>query len=180
MFNRIFLLCLCLCLDVDGLPLGCRWLQHKFREHSVKSITLLETMANSTNTNTTQDADVPFPDELYPHPSEASVEDKLWFIVQLLDKVSELLSVDQSSDTIWPWQKSTVDDFLVVMHGQTRGLSPCVDSSKKKNKKLHHYFKKLTSHILEKMSYSAEAWELIRKELRIHLLRVELLALSSN
>ncbi|MED6253370.1 hypothetical protein ATANTOWER_027769, partial [Ataeniobius toweri] len=49
---------------------------------------------------------------------------------------------------------------------------------KKKNTKLHLYFKRLSNEILKKMGHSAEAWELIRKEIKDHLIRADHLVSS--
>eukprot|EP00064_Thunnus_orientalis_P016223 superscaffoldBa00003166_g16287 len=51
-------------------------------------------------------------------------------------------------------------------------------NSHKKNKKLQMYFKRLSGHILGRMGHSAEAWELIRREIKVHLFRADQLASS--
>uniref|UniRef100_A0A4W6F2V7 Uncharacterized protein n=1 Tax=Lates calcarifer TaxID=8187 RepID=A0A4W6F2V7_LATCA len=53
-----------------------------------------------------------------------------------------------------------------------------IHSHKKKNKKLHMYFKRLSGHVLERMGHSAESWELIRKKIKTHLMRAHQLVSS--
>ncbi|KAF7657417.1 hypothetical protein LDENG_00026860 [Lucifuga dentata] len=109
-------------------------------------------MANN-STNTTEDDEVhtvSFPFELYKQASNTSAEDQLKFIVQVLEEMTDLFEQDWSSVS---WEENTVENFLNIVNQQVDGLHAC--------------------------SHSAEAWELIRKELRIHLERVHMLAAST-
>ncbi|XP_027145256.1 interferon a3 [Larimichthys crocea] len=157
-----------------GSSLSCRWVDHKFRQHSETSLDLLNTMA-------IEDAEVEdtvaFPNHLYSHASRASAEDKLHFTVQVLEEAAALFEEDHSNAS---WEENTVENFVNVVNQQADGLRSCTGSHghKKKNKKLHMYFKRLSSHVLKKMSHSAEAWELIRKEIRTHLMRADQLVSS--
>uniref|UniRef100_A0A7N6FDB6 Interferon a3-like n=1 Tax=Anabas testudineus TaxID=64144 RepID=A0A7N6FDB6_ANATE len=170
MLHRIFFLCLFVALYTSGSSLRCRWMDHKFRQCSENSLNLLETMANN-STNTTEDAEVTFPKDLY-----SQAEDKLVFTVQVLEEVSVLFEEDHSSAS---WEKSTVEHFLSVVTRQAEGLRSCVsEKMNKKNKKLHMYFKRLSRHVLEGKDHSAAAWELIRKEIQTHLLRIDQLISS--
>ncbi|KAI3364934.1 hypothetical protein L3Q82_001114 [Scortum barcoo] len=106
-----------------GSSLSCRWLDHKFRQHSESSLNLLDMMVTNSGVRHT----VAFPDELYSQASNAAIGSH---------------------------------------------------SHKKKNKKLHMYFKRLSRHVLHQMGHSAEAWELIRTQIQTHLMRADLLASS--
>uniref|UniRef100_A0A3Q1HX44 Uncharacterized protein n=1 Tax=Anabas testudineus TaxID=64144 RepID=A0A3Q1HX44_ANATE len=179
MLHRIFFLCLFVALYTSGSSLRCRWMDHKFRQCSENSLNLLETMANN-STNTTEDAEVTFPKDLYSQASKASAEDKLVFTVQVLEEVSVLFEEDHSSAS---WEKSTVEHFLSVVTRQMdlKMIFPLFFQigSHKKNKKLHMYFKRLLSTSLRRLSdHSAAAWELIRKEIQTHLLRIDQLISS--
>ncbi|KAM9336939.1 interferon a3-like [Symphorus nematophorus] len=175
MFNRVLLVCLLSAsLYSAASSLSCSWMDHKFSQHSVESLDLLDTMANN-STNTTEDAEaedtVTFPNELYNQASTASTEDKLSFTVQVLNEMTVLFEEDHSSAS---WEENTMDNFVNVVTRQADGLLSCIGShGRKKNKKLQMYFKRLSSHILKKMGHSAAAWELIRKEIRIHLMRAD-------
>ncbi|XP_040885106.1 interferon a3-like [Toxotes jaculatrix] len=179
MLNRILFVCLFLGLCSAGSSLSCRWMDHKFRQYSENSLDLLNTMANN-STNTTEDAEVEdtvaFPNNLYSQASEASAKDKLGFTVQVLEEMVTLFEQDHSSAS---WEESTLDNFLNIVTQQADGLRSCIGShSHKKNKKLHMYFKRLSQHVLEQKSRSAEAWELIRKEIKSHLIRADQLVSS--
>uniref|UniRef100_A0A3Q1HPS8 Uncharacterized protein n=1 Tax=Anabas testudineus TaxID=64144 RepID=A0A3Q1HPS8_ANATE len=177
MLHRIFFLCLFVALYTSGSSLRCRWMDHKFRQCSENSLNLLETMANN-STNTTEDAEVTFPKDLYSQASKASAEDKLVFTVQVLEEVSVLFEEDHSSAS---WEKSTVEHFLSVVTRQMdlKMIFPLFFQigSHKKNKKLHMYFKRLSRTRPGGKGHAA-AWELIRKEIQTHLLRIDQLISS--
>ncbi|XP_031697171.1 interferon a3 [Anarrhichthys ocellatus] len=182
MLSRVLLVCLSLSLYSSASSLSCRWVDHKFRQHSRNSLDLIDTMAHN-STNTTEDAEVNFPNDLYKQASKASAEDKLSFTVQILEEMVALFEEDHSNAS---WEENTVDQFLMVVTQQANGLHSCVSRlyettvshNKKKNKKLHMHFKRLSRHVLEQMGHSAESWELIRKEMKTHLMRADQLVLS--
>ncbi|XP_054455170.1 interferon a3-like [Anoplopoma fimbria] len=176
MFTRILLVCLSLSLYSSGSSLSCRWMDHKFRQHSKNSLDLIETMAHN-STNTTEHAEVNFPNDLYSQASRSSAEDKLSFTVHILEEMAALFEEDHSNAS---WEESTVDHFLILVTQQADGLHSCITSHghKKKNKKLHMYFKRLSRHVLEQMGHSAESWELIRKQMKTHLTRADQLVSS--
>ncbi|XP_068439541.1 interferon a3-like [Clinocottus analis] len=175
MLSRMLLLLLSLSLFSSASSLSCRWMEHKFLQHSNKSLDLIERMARN-STNTTEDAEVNFPHHLYKQASKAAAEDKLVFTVQVLEEMAAMFEEDHSSAS---WEESTVEHFLMVVTQQAHGLHSCIKSHghKKQNKKLLMYFKRL-SHILEQKGHSAASWELIRKEMETHLKRAEQLASS--
>uniref|UniRef100_A0A7N6B266 Uncharacterized protein n=1 Tax=Anabas testudineus TaxID=64144 RepID=A0A7N6B266_ANATE len=159
----IFFLCLFVALYTSGSSLRCRWMDHKFRQCSENSLNLLETMANN-STNTTEDAEVTFPKDLYSQ-FLFNAEDKLVFTVQVLEEVSVLFEEDHSSAS---WEKSTVEHFLSVVTRQAEGLRSCVMD-------LKMIFPLCSS---RSGDHSAAAWELIRKEIQTHLLRIDQLISS--
>ncbi|XP_034435455.1 interferon a3-like [Hippoglossus hippoglossus] len=180
MLNRIFFVCLCLCLYSAGSAMSCKWMDHKFKQFSENSLDLLDMMVHN-STNTTEDAEVEenvaFPEDLYSQVSQASAQDKLGFTVQVLNGVADLFEKDYSSAS---WEERRVDDFRNIVTQQADGLRSCIasHSPKKNNKKLHMYFKRLSNQVLKQMDYSAESWELIRKESKNHLMRSYLLISS--
>ncbi|XP_071319422.1 interferon a3-like isoform X1 [Trachinotus anak] len=135
-------------------------------------------VSNSTNSTEGEVQDtVAFPNDLYSQASKASAEDKVVFTVQALDEMAALFEEDYSSAS---FEEKTVKDFLSVVTQQADGLRSCIESHShnKKNKKLHMYFKRLSSHVLKGMRHSAESWELIRKEIKTHLMRADQLVSS--
>ncbi|XP_069373684.1 interferon a3 [Paralichthys olivaceus] len=174
MLHRIFLVCLG--LSVAGSALSCRWMDHKFKQISEESLDLLEMMAHN-STNSTEDVEVSFPNDLYNQTSQASAEDKLAFTVQVLEEVVLLFEEDHSAAS---WEERRLEDFRNIVSRQADGLRSCIvsDGHKKKNKKLHMYFKRLSRHLLHQLGYTADSWELIRKEIQNHLMRSHLLLSS--
>uniref|UniRef100_A0A668U0S0 Interferon n=1 Tax=Oreochromis aureus TaxID=47969 RepID=A0A668U0S0_OREAU len=170
MLNRILFACLFLALSTEGSSLSCRWMDHKFRQHNEETLNLLDTMAKNVTNTTEVEVTVAFPNHLYRQVSKSSAEDKLAFTVQVLEEVAVLFEEDHSSAS---WEHSTVRNFLNIVNKQAKELHSCVSSLS-----LHMYFKRLSHHILKEMGHSAEAWEVIRKETKAHLMRAEQLASS--
>ncbi|XP_039472706.1 interferon a3-like [Oreochromis aureus] len=170
MLNRILVACLFLALSTEGSSLSCRWMDHKFRQHNEETLNLLDTMAKNV-TNTTE-VEVTVASLI-----TCTAEDKLVFTVQVLEEVAVLFEEDHSSAS---WEDSTVRNFLNIVNKQAEELHSCIGSHghKRKTTKLHMYFKRLSHHILKEMGHSAEAWEVIRKETKAHLMRAEQLASS--
>uniref|UniRef100_A0A3P8RA99 Uncharacterized protein n=1 Tax=Astatotilapia calliptera TaxID=8154 RepID=A0A3P8RA99_ASTCA len=168
----ILFACLFLGLFTAGSSLSCKWMDHKFKQHNEETLNLLETMVsgnNSTNTTEVEDT-VAFPNHLYHQASKASAEDKLAFTVQVLEEVAALFEEDHSSAS---WEDSTVRNLLNIVNKQAEELHTCVSSLSTKM-----YFKRLSDDILKKKGHSAEAWEVIRKETKAHLMRAEQLVSS--
>uniref|UniRef100_A0A8C3G0H9 Interferon a3-like n=1 Tax=Cyclopterus lumpus TaxID=8103 RepID=A0A8C3G0H9_CYCLU len=162
MLRRMLLVFVSLSVFSSASSLSCRWMHHKFRQHSNNSLDLIERMCH-------ESAPVVFELIFF-----FQAEDKLRFTVQILEEMAALFEEDHSNAS---WEENTVDHFLIVVTQQADGLHSCSHGHKKKNKKLHMYFKRL-SHILEQMGHSAESWELIRKEMKTHLMRADQLASS--
>uniref|UniRef100_A0A3P8RAU3 Uncharacterized protein n=2 Tax=Astatotilapia calliptera TaxID=8154 RepID=A0A3P8RAU3_ASTCA len=161
MMNRILFACLFLTLSTESSSLSCRWMDHKFRQHNEETLNLLDTMVSVLI-------------GLYLIFFFFQAEDKLAFTVQILEEVAALFEEDHSSAS---WEDSTVRNLLNIVNKQAEELHSCV-SSLSKTTKLHMYFKRLSHHILKEMGHSAEAWEVIRKETKAHLMRAEQLASS--
>uniref|UniRef100_A0A3Q2WI04 Uncharacterized protein n=1 Tax=Haplochromis burtoni TaxID=8153 RepID=A0A3Q2WI04_HAPBU len=172
MMSRILFACLFLGLVTAASSLSCKWMDQKFRQHNEETLNLLDTMVYN-STNTTEDAEgevtLAFPNHLYRQASKA--EDKLAFTVQILEEVAALFEEDHSSAS---WEDSTVRNLLNIVSKQAEELH-CVSSLSVRTKM---YFKRLSDDVLKKKGHSAEAWEVIRKETKAHLMRAEQLASS--
>ncbi|KAM9837895.1 interferon a3-like [Aulostomus maculatus] len=155
-------------LMVAGSPLGCRWIEEqKFTQYNAESIKILDQMVY--NNPSTAAAEVAFPNMLYSQASTASDEERLWFVVQILEGVSDLFLEDQT----WAsWKETSSDHFLSIIDKQADALRSCLGSPRTNNM-LHVYFKRLSRNILQQMGYSADAWELIRREVKLHLFRAK-------
>uniref|UniRef100_A0A3Q2DY45 Interferon a3-like n=1 Tax=Cyprinodon variegatus TaxID=28743 RepID=A0A3Q2DY45_CYPVA len=175
MSSRIFFACVFLSLCCASSPLSCRWMDHKFRQYSQSSLNLLDML---TYPYTNQDAQAniwPFPHHLYTQASRTSAEGKLAFTVQILREVSALIVENDSSSS---WGEITVEYFLNVVNKQADELQSCVGGEWRPNRRLHTYFKRLSHGIFRQMGHSTEAWELIRREIKVHLFRVDHLVSS--
>uniref|UniRef100_A0A668TYX6 Uncharacterized protein n=1 Tax=Oreochromis aureus TaxID=47969 RepID=A0A668TYX6_OREAU len=178
--KTVFFACLFLGLVTAGSSLSCKWMDDKFKQHNEETLKLLDTMVSANNsTNITEVEDtVPFPNHLYRQVSKASAEDKLAFTVQVLEEVAALFEEDHSSAS---WEDSTVRNFLNIVNKQAEELHSCVSSLSKNSQlyfKTEMYFKRLSDDVLKKKGHSAEAWEVIRKETKAHLMIAEPLASS--
>ncbi|XP_028263922.1 interferon a3-like [Parambassis ranga] len=179
MLIRILCACLVLALCGSGSALSCRWMDQKFRQHSESCLQLIHTMANS-SANSTEDVElqveeeVAFPERLYSQASKASDQDKLAFIGQVLKEVAALFEEDHSSAS---WEESVVENFLHVVTRQADELLSCAGSQQRRGGRLRQYFSRLSQLLLGR-EHSAEGWELIRNQVRAHLLRVDQLAAS--
>uniref|UniRef100_A0AAQ4Q904 Uncharacterized protein n=1 Tax=Gasterosteus aculeatus aculeatus TaxID=481459 RepID=A0AAQ4Q904_GASAC len=171
MLCRMFSVFVCLSLYSSASSLSCRWVDHKFSHLSRTSMDLLDTLAHN-STNSTEDSENNFPNNLYSQASKASAEDKLRFSVQILEEMAALFEEDHSNAS---WEEQTVDHFLIVV---TNRQLLVATYSFTKNKKLQMYFKRLSHRVLEQMGHSAESWELIRKEMKAHLMKTDQLVLS--
>uniref|UniRef100_A0A8C6SQK3 Uncharacterized protein n=1 Tax=Neogobius melanostomus TaxID=47308 RepID=A0A8C6SQK3_9GOBI len=141
-------------------------MERKYQEYRDSSLAQLNAMANNTiSINSTEDYEdaVTFPNELYNQASKA--EERLRFVVQLLEEIFALF--DGEDQTFVSWQEMAVDDFLNVITQQADGLRSCV-SGPWQLIVLGKHFDKTTGH-------SAETWEWIRKEVKLHLLRSDML-----
>ncbi|XP_076616413.1 interferon phi 4 [Chaetodon auriga] len=178
MLYRILFVCLALSVFSAASSLSCRWMTHKFKEHSEDYLEQLDMMADN-STNSTGDAaagnTAAFPNELYDQASEAAAEDKVAFTVQILDETAALFEEDHSSA---PWEEVTMETFINVVTQQADGLRSCIGSHNPKNMKLQRYFTRLSRSVLKKLGHSAEAWELIRQQVKKHLLRADQLISS--
>uniref|UniRef100_A0A8C7FQJ7 Uncharacterized protein n=1 Tax=Oncorhynchus kisutch TaxID=8019 RepID=A0A8C7FQJ7_ONCKI len=70
--------------------------------------------------------------------------------------------------------KKNLDDFLNILERQFENLNFCVSPAKKPERRLKHYFKKLIFFFVSS-NYSPQSWELIRKETKRHLQRLDMI-----
>ncbi|XP_071029405.1 interferon a3-like [Oncorhynchus clarkii lewisi] len=120
---------------------------------------------------TEQEAPVFFPESLYRRIELAEFEDKVRFWNETIYQITKLFDGNMKAVT---WDKKKLDDFLNIFEGQFENLKSCVSPAKKPERRLKRYFKKLNRKVLRKMNYSAQAWELIRKETKHNLQRLDI------
>ncbi|XP_045570930.1 interferon a3-like isoform X3 [Salmo salar] len=98
-------------------------------------------------------------------------EDQVRFRNETIYQITKLFDGNMKSVT---WDKKKRDDFLNILERQFENLKSCVSPAKKPERRLKRYFKELNRKVLRKMNYSAQAWELIRKETKRHLQRLDI------
>uniref|UniRef100_A0A8C6SQ25 Uncharacterized protein n=1 Tax=Neogobius melanostomus TaxID=47308 RepID=A0A8C6SQ25_9GOBI len=176
MLNRILLVCLLFA----GSSLTCKWMDTNFKRYTEGALALLKTMKMN-STNSTDDVELPdasaFPNELYRHASKAPRSEKRSFAAHVLDEIVVLFGEDQTHAS---WSARTGEDFLNVITQQADEWPLVVNhhQHKKSHRKMSMYFKRLALHVLEEMEHSADAWELIREQVRLHIYRAQRLAES--
>nr|XP_061787655.1 interferon a3-like [Nerophis lumbriciformis] len=174
MSGKCAVVCVLLLSLVEAAPvLKCRWSYEKYYQTSLR---LLDRMA----ANATEDVEnpLPFPKDEYELESKHSVEHRLTFVAHLLHEVQDLFDHENISSA--SWDETTLEHFLAVVYRERVDLQDCIalmdklhngSEKKSKNQPLRKYFKELSRMVLEEKEYSAEAWEMIRKEVKLHLFR---------
>ncbi|XP_056465082.1 interferon phi 1 [Gadus chalcogrammus] len=163
---------------------SCDWLR-LYGDLSNDSMSLLDQMGGEM---TDQQCPIPFPESFYRHIQKDKMEAKLEFIGDSLTQIIQLYHGNLSSVS---WDHNKTERFLITVDRQAREINSCVMANKQKvqrtarqadsqeesqtHKKLAHYYKKLFRVTVHRMGESAESWELIRKESKMHLERLDLL-----
>ncbi|XP_041737975.1 interferon a3-like isoform X2 [Coregonus clupeaformis] len=147
----------------------CDWIRNHYGLLSAEYLSLLDQMGGDI---TEQDAPVLSPTSLYRHIDDAEFEDKVRFLNETIYQIKKQFDGNMKAVT---WDKKNLDDFLNILERQFENLNSCVSPAMKPERRLKRYFKKLNRKVLRKMNYSAQAWELIRKETQRHLQRLEIL-----
>ncbi|XP_076023666.1 interferon phi 1 [Genypterus blacodes] len=167
------LLLLLISLDV---ALCCNWLW-RYAHINRDTLDLLDQMGGPL---TDQESQVTFPSRLYKDIKKDKAESKLLFIVNSLDLILSLYSHGNLSSVSWDTKKT--ERFLDNIHRQTYELHSCLPTKRKPNIKLTRYYRRLRKNTVSMCVYhtggSPASWELIRKETKHHLQRLELLVAS--
>ncbi|XP_029491402.2 interferon a3-like [Oncorhynchus nerka] len=146
----------------------CDWIRHHYGLLSAEYLSLLDQMGGDI---TEQEAPVFFPELLYRRIDDAKFEDQVIFRNETIYQITKLFDGNMKAVT---WDKKKLDDFLNILERQFENLKSCVSPAEKPERRLKRYFKKLNRKVLRKMNYSAQAWELIRKETKHHLQRLDI------
>ncbi|XP_067089427.1 interferon phi 1 isoform X2 [Osmerus mordax] len=149
----------------------CDWLRYSYRLLSAESLKMLQEMGG----DYTEDASpVPFPESQYKKMIySAEPKDQVRFLNESIYQITELFNGNMQAVK---WDSKKLDDFLNLIHRQFYNLKSCVPPQVKPDMNLKRYFRKLNRKVLRKMKYSANAWELVRKETKSHLLRLDIIA----
>ncbi|XP_072224763.1 interferon a3-like [Leuresthes tenuis] len=159
------LLALC---SVLTSALCCDWLT-EYSDLRNSSVTLVELMGGAF---TDQESPVPFPYKLYAQVEKKGLESQLLFIRDSLEQIYLLFRSNNHSSANWDTRKTT--QFLESLHRQVVELSSCVPK-KRTDSRLRNYYRRLKNSTLSCPGGSAASWELLRRETKDHLDRLDLL-----
>ncbi|XP_075310701.1 interferon a3-like [Odontesthes bonariensis] len=147
--------------------LCCDWLT-EYSDLRNSSVTLVELMGGAF-TDQESPSPVPFPYKLYAQVEKKGVQSQLLFIRDSLQQIYLLFSSSSLSSTGWDAVKTT--QFLESLHRQVEELSSCVSLHQQTNSRLKKYYRRLKN----STGGSAASWELLRRETKDHLDRLDLL-----
>ncbi|MEQ2210507.1 hypothetical protein XENOCAPTIV_014590 [Xenoophorus captivus] len=168
----LFILC-----SVLTSALCCDWLNH-YSDLRNSSIVLIESMGGPFTDSSSQ---VTFPYKLYTRMSKKKANSKLLFIRDCLEQIYGLY---RHNDGVLPaaWDSVKTSDFLESINRQIVELDECVSALQ-----LHRHrdpswtlnvrrcFKDLKNQTLDRYGGSRDGWELLRRETKPHLIRLDLL-----
>uniref|UniRef100_A0AAY5EM59 Uncharacterized protein n=1 Tax=Electrophorus electricus TaxID=8005 RepID=A0AAY5EM59_ELEEL len=98
-------------------------------------------------------------------------ENQVRFLAEVTEQITELFNVNLDSAK---WDSGALDNFLNILNTRMLNeLKNCV--SRHTNMTLKKHFRKL-KRILKKANYSADSWEQIRRLVRNHLTRMDIIA----
>ncbi|XP_068581709.1 interferon phi 1 [Cebidichthys violaceus] len=169
-WTRLILVLLC---SAVSPVLGCDCVRN-YGRLSNTSLTLVQVMGGQL---TDQESPVPFPYRFYKRVKKDEVESQVIFIRDSLELIAGLYRHDNRSSVTWDTDKT--ESFLMTIDRQTEDLKSCVSTHRRKNMSgLKRYYRKLEKKTLYRTGGSPESWELIRKETKLHLKHLDLLAAS--
>nr|AUJ88031.1 interferon a3 [triploid Carassius auratus red var. x (Carassius auratus x Cyprinus carpio)] len=153
---------------------ACRWLG-RYGTVSADSLNLLREMSGQYPEN----VKMHFPGTLYNLIDKAEVEDQVRFLVLTLDHIINLMDASEHMNSA-KWNLKKVEYFLEDLQRQSSELKECVAQYQKPLQKesyeirIKRHFRTLKK-ILKKEKYSAQAWEQIRRAVRSHLQRMDII-----
>ncbi|XP_060883001.1 interferon a3-like [Labrus mixtus] len=156
--------------------LCCDWVR-RFGHLNGKSLDCIEHMGGPL---TEEASPVLFPNSLYEHILKAEVAPQLVFIRDSLKLISDLYRHDNLTSVTWDVKKLV--EFQTIIHRQVEELNTCVSTSRRMNRRLRHYYSRLTRCTLDRTGGSAASWEIIRSVTKqhLHLLDVMMNPIAAN
>uniref|UniRef100_A0A8C9V7A8 Interferon a3-like n=1 Tax=Scleropages formosus TaxID=113540 RepID=A0A8C9V7A8_SCLFO len=164
----VFFLLLSALLLPGGKGCDLSWIQHRYGILSRETLSYLDSMGGEYSNATVP---VPFPSSIYK--TARIAPERLSFLSEMIHKIKKLFNDNLEAVT---WKRAELERFQDALYRQSHELHACVSHAV--NEMLRVYFKKLHKEILKGMNYSSHSWELIRKVVRQHLQRLELLWVS--
>uniref|UniRef100_A0A8K9XVH1 Uncharacterized protein n=1 Tax=Oncorhynchus mykiss TaxID=8022 RepID=A0A8K9XVH1_ONCMY len=138
----------------------CDWSRHHYGHLSAECLSLLDQMGGDI---TEQEAPVFFPESLYRRIDDAKVKTRIWTFHVLICFSTAVLTqryIDGIIEAV-TWDKKKLDNFLNILERQFENLKSCSTPL-------------IFTCSFVFQNYSAQAWELIRKETKHHLQRLDI------
>ncbi|XP_030649845.1 interferon a3-like [Chanos chanos] len=108
---------------------------------------------------------------------KAQGEVKMWFLHETIDQIIRLFDGNLKAVS---WNKRKLDNFLIVLDTLSNDLKACegleMHAQLSYRRRLKKHFRKLRKDILKRQNYSARSWEVIRKTVETHLVRLDIIA----
>uniref|UniRef100_A0AAY5EVH0 Uncharacterized protein n=1 Tax=Electrophorus electricus TaxID=8005 RepID=A0AAY5EVH0_ELEEL len=146
---------------------ACTWITSQYRILSRECLSQLQKMVRHQLQKTFNLASSP----RAPHNTENQVR----FLAEVTEQITELFNVNLDSAK---WDSGALDNFLNILNTRMLNeLKNCVSTKEQRhtNMTLKKHFRKL-KRILKKANYSADSWEQIRRLVRNHLTRMDIIA----
>uniref|UniRef100_A0A8C7ULC8 Uncharacterized protein n=1 Tax=Oncorhynchus mykiss TaxID=8022 RepID=A0A8C7ULC8_ONCMY len=147
----------------------CDWSRHHYGHLSAECLSLLDQMGGDI---TEQEAPVFFPESLY----RRIDDDQVRFRNETIYQITKLFDGNMKAVT---WDKKKLDNFLNILERQFENLKSCVSNALCCSRQYDHDMTRKSTPLIFTCSfvfqnYSAQAWELIRKETKHHLQRLDI------
>ncbi|XP_058858746.1 interferon a3-like [Acipenser ruthenus] len=137
----------------QSFSLGCKWIQHRYKDVSRDSLQLITHMGKEFVMNEEHVENIPSPGGVYITNSQVS---NISIIYKVLHHISKLYNGNMDSVR---WDREKLDRFQSNLHTQTAHLKQCMDKEVihssgdhgKENQRIIHYFKKLENYLKRKV-----------------------------
>ncbi|KAK1785589.1 hypothetical protein P4O66_018956 [Electrophorus voltai] len=153
---------------------ACTWITSQYRMLSRECLSQLQKMGGEFS-----QVYKPFPTSLYTRIITAKTENQVRFLAEVTEQITELFNVNLDSAK---WDSGALDNFLNILNTRMLNeLKNCAASYRETKEQRHtnmtlkKHFRKL-KRILKKANYSADSWEQIRRLVRNHLTRMDIIA----
>uniref|UniRef100_A0A4W4FEU6 Uncharacterized protein n=1 Tax=Electrophorus electricus TaxID=8005 RepID=A0A4W4FEU6_ELEEL len=138
---------------------ACTWITSgEYRIKSKESLSQLQEMGGEFS-----QVYITFPFKVYATIMTTKADDQVKFLAEVTEQISELFNADLDAVK---WKEQALDHFLSILKGrQLKELKNCVSVQKE-------YY----SPTCPCRNYSADSWEQIRRLVRSHLMRMDIIA----
>uniref|UniRef100_A0AAY5EPQ3 Uncharacterized protein n=1 Tax=Electrophorus electricus TaxID=8005 RepID=A0AAY5EPQ3_ELEEL len=145
---------------------ACTWITSQYRILSRECLSQLQKMVIKNPKKS---------ERIFHNFKKFKTENQVRFLAEVTEQITELFNVNLDSAK---WDSGALDNFLNILNTRMLNeLKNCVSTKEQRhtNMTLKKHFRKL-KRILKKANYSADSWEQIRRLVRNHLTRMDIIA----